>query len=122
MIEEHALQNQQKWPEALDALIAAPRHHKLLFENDVVRVLDTCIAPGETTPLHIHCWPASLYILSASDFVRRGEDSAIILDSRTIPPVAAGTALWSAPLGPHTLENVGDTELRVIAVELKHGR
>jgi len=122
MIEEHALQNQQKWPESLDALIAAPRQHKLLFENDVVRVLDTCIAPGETTPLHTHCWPASLYILGPSDFVRRGEDSAIILDSRTIPPVAAGTALWSVPLGPHTLENVGDTELRVIAVELKHGK
>ena len=122
MNEEHALQNQQKWPNELDALIAAPRHHKLLFENDAVRVLDTGIAPGETTPLHNHCWPATLYILSVSDFVRRGEDGAVIVDSRTIPPITAGTALWSAPLGPHTLENVGSNELRVIAVELKHER
>ena len=28
---------------------------------------------------------------------------------------------WSGPLGPHTLENVGDRELRVIAVEQKDG-
>jgi hypothetical protein len=42
-----------------------------------------------------------------------------MLDSRTISPIAAGTALWTAPLAPHTLENVGDSELHVIAVELK---
>ena len=113
------MQNPQDWPDDLDALAAAPLHHSLLFENDVVRVLDTCIAPGETTPLHTHRWPATLYILNVSHFVRRGEDGAVILDSRTIPPIVAGTALWSAPLGPHTLENVGETQLHVIAVELK---
>ncbi|MEI9968210.1 MAG: hypothetical protein WDM87_06140 [Terracidiphilus sp.] len=31
----------QIWQEELDALIAAPKHHILLFENEVVRVLDT---------------------------------------------------------------------------------
>ncbi len=31
------------WPEALDALVAAPEHHTLLFENATVRVLDTRI-------------------------------------------------------------------------------
>jgi hypothetical protein len=117
--EEDALQNEREGPDVLDALAAAPQHHKLLFENDAVRVLDTCIAPGETTRLHSHCWPATLYFLSWSDFVRRGEDAAVIVDSRTLPPIAAGRALWSGPLGPHTLENVGDSELHVIAVELK---
>jgi hypothetical protein len=39
----------------MDALIAAPQHHKLLFENEQVRVLDTFIAPGIAAllvPLH----------------------------------------------------------------------
>jgi hypothetical protein len=27
--------------------------------------------------------------------------------------------VWSGPLAPHFLHNVGDTELRVIAVEIK---
>ncbi len=111
--------NKQQFPAELDALTAAPEYHKLLFENESVRVLDTCIPPGRSTPLHTHRWPGTLYILNASHFVRRGEDGAVILDSRKIPPIAADTALWSDPLGPHTLENVGSDDLRVIAVELK---
>jgi hypothetical protein len=46
--------NEQDWPEKLDALVAAPRHHFLLFENDAVRVLNTRIVPGDTVPLHTH--------------------------------------------------------------------
>ena len=40
------------WPPALDALVAAPEHHTLLFENSTVRVLDTRILPGGRTPVH----------------------------------------------------------------------
>jgi hypothetical protein len=43
-----------EWPEELDALIAAPRQHALLLENDHVRVVDTRIAAGETVPLNTH--------------------------------------------------------------------
>src|ERR1019366_7323296 len=99
--------------------IAAPQHHKLLFENESVRVLDTCIGPGETTTLHTHRCAGTLYVLGWSDFVRRDANGTVILDSRTMPAVLPGAALWSAPLGPHTLENIGEAELRVIAVELK---
>ncbi|WP_348261921.1 hypothetical protein P8935_19220 [Telmatobacter sp. DSM 110680] len=105
--------------DTLDALVAAPQHHKLLFENESVRVLDTRIGPGETTALHTHCWAGTLYVLSWSDFVRRDGNGMVILDSRIMSAVLPGTALWSAPLPPHTLENVGNAELRVIAVELK---
>lgn len=46
------------WPDDLDALIAAPDHHTLLFEDDRVRVLDTVIRAGDRTPVHSHRWPA----------------------------------------------------------------
>jgi quercetin dioxygenase-like cupin family protein len=107
------------WPEELDALRAAPRHHTLLFENESVRVLDTRVPPGDTVPLHTHRWPGTLYIVSASHFVRRDGAGNVLVDSRTRPPSAAEIAAWSEPLPPHTLENVGDSELRVITVELK---
>ncbi len=99
--------------------MAAPQHHKLLFENESVRVLDTSIGPGEMTALHRHPWPGTLYILSSIDFVRRDANGMVILDSRTMPAILPGTALWSPPLALHTLENVGTTELHVIAVEFK---
>jgi hypothetical protein len=76
--------NQPLWPEELDALTATPHHHTLLFENELVRVLDTRIPPGQTVPLHSHRWPSALYIRSWSDFIRRNADGLTIVNSRTI--------------------------------------
>jgi hypothetical protein len=111
---------QSPWPEELDALTAAPHHHTLLFENEFVRVLDTRVPPGQTVPLHTHQWPSALYILSWSDFIRRNADGLIIIDSRAIPRDPEQSAIWSASLPPHTLENIGNSELRAISVELKN--
>lgn len=104
----------------LDALIAAPEHHRLLFENDRVRVLETRIPPGETTGLHTHRWSAVLYILSRSHGVRRDAEGAVLLDTRVSGlGGAAGEATWTAPLPPHTMTNVGSEPIHVVAVELK---
>ena len=104
----------------LDAMVAAPDYHEILLENDQVRVLDTRLAPGERTPIHTHASSAALYVLSWSDFLRRDGDGNVIVDSRTWDqkPVV-GEALWLPPLPAHSVENVGTTELRLIAVELK---
>lgn len=110
------------WPNELDALIAAPEYHRLLFENEFVRVLDTNVPPGKMVPLHTHRWPSTLYILSWSDFVRRDGGGKIAIDSRMIGKLAKGSAAWSEPLAAHTLENVGEAELRVISVEIKKTR
>jgi len=111
---------QPEWPDFLDALIAAPDHHELLFENDRVRVLSTRIAAGDRTPVHTHRWPATLYIQSWSDFVRYDSDGNVEVDSRKIEALQEPlVVVWSAPLPPHSLENVGDADLDVISVELK---
>ena len=102
----------------LDALTAAPGHHSLLFENEHVRVLDTHIAPGDTTPVHTHRWPAVLYVLSGEHFVRRDGEGNVLMDSRGGEGLRAGAA-WTAPFPRHTLENVGEMSIHVIAVELK---
>jgi mannose-6-phosphate isomerase-like protein (cupin superfamily) len=108
------------WPGDLDALQAAPGHHRLLMENDRVRVLDTEIAPGDRTPVHTHRWPAVYYVLSWSDFVRRDAEDVVLVDTRASEPRGAPpTALWGEPLYPHSLENVGAAPLRVISVEIK---
>jgi hypothetical protein len=111
--------NPQQWPPELDALIAAPQNHTLLFENESVRVLDTLVRSGQTVPLHTHRWPGALYLVSWSDFIRRDTTGSVLLDSRTITRPSEGTAFWSAPLLPHTLENIGASTLRIISVELK---
>jgi mannose-6-phosphate isomerase-like protein (cupin superfamily) len=103
----------------LDALRAAADHHELLFENDRVRILDTRVAPGERTAVHAHEWPAALYVLSWSDFVRRDADEKVLVDSRERAATEPGGGLWIDPLPPHSVENVGNSDLHIIAVEVK---
>lgn len=106
--------------DAFDALARAPEHHFLLLENASVRVLDTRVRPGERTPVHGHEWPAALYVLSWSDFVRFDAQGQVLLDSRTqAAKPAAGSAMWVGPIGPHYVENVGATDLHIVAVEIK---
>ena len=103
-----------------DAMKAAPEHHKLLLENDSVRVLETRIRPGERTAVHSHPWPAVQYLVSFSDFIRYDPEGKVLFDSRnmaTKPP--PGAALWSPPVPLHYIQNVGSGDLLVIAVELK---
>jgi hypothetical protein len=114
------MQNNQQWPPELDALIASPQHHKLLFENEFVRVLDASIPAGETTNVHTHQYSASLYILSWSDFIRYDADGNVLLDSKTLTKIPdTGSALWSEPLTAHSLKNIGENNLHVISVEIK---
>ena len=109
-----------RWPAALDALEAAAGHHRVVFENDRVRVLDTRVAAGETVPLHTHRWAAANHILGWSDFVRRDAEGLVVVDTRSRPaPASVPFLVWGEPLPPHTLENVGGAELHVVSVELK---
>jgi hypothetical protein len=107
-------------------MITAPSYHSVMLENESVRVLDTTVPPGHTVPLHTHCWPAVHYILTWSDFIRRDHTGAILLDTRNNDTrnnpqhPAEGSAQWSGPLAPHTLENVGESSLRVLSIELKN--
>ena len=104
----------------MDAMSAAPDHHAILLENDQVRILDTRLGPGERTPVHTHQWPAALYVLGWSDFIRRDAAGTVLADSRTMASAPKpGEALWLPPLAPHQVENVGDALLHIIAVELK---
>ena len=107
----------------LDAVQRDPDHHGVLLENEHVRVLDALLRPGEQTEIHTHVWPSALYVLSWSDFVRIDPEGNVIADSRGMGLRArAGEAIWSPALPPHRVRNVGSTDLRLIAVELKSVR
>lgn len=112
--------NTTDWPDELDALVSAPEHHKLLMENDFVRVIDTFIPPGEMTNIHTHKWPASLYIISWSDFIRYDAKGNVIVDSRNFSQTPLpSSAIWSEALQPHALENIGENDIHIISVEIK---
>ena len=57
MADDHESRDPSTWDPALDAVIAAPAHHKVLFENDRLRVLEVTLEPNDEEPLHHHRWP-----------------------------------------------------------------
>jgi hypothetical protein len=108
------------WPDSLDALTAAPDHHQLLLEDEHVRVLHTRIPSGDVVPLHTHRWGGAAYLLSFSHFIRRDEKGEIVFDSRRAgDPPKVPCAQWASPLGPHTVENLGTSEISIILFELR---
>lgn len=110
----------REWLESLDAMVAAPEHHEVLLENEQVRVLDSRIKPGETVPIHTHRWASVLHILGTSDFIRYDAEGNTVFDSRTADSqIQTGAVVWSPALRPHSVENIGDTEIRVISIEVK---
>jgi len=63
-----------------------------------VRVLDSCIKPGETVPVHTHRWPSVLYILGTSDFLRYDTEGKAVFDSHTAASkVQTDAVVWSPP-------------------------
>jgi hypothetical protein len=104
----------------LDGPIAAPDHHRVIFENDHVRVIETVIRAGDTAPLHTHATPHLTIMSSGSEFIRRDAAGAVLLEVRAS---ADGPGMprysWSNGLPAHTLENVGPDDLLATTIELK---
>lgn len=109
------------WPAHLDAVIAAPENHKILLENDQVRVLEVFLAPGEKEPLHHHKWPSVLYIQEAGDFIDYDQDGKVIFDTRKLPePLTFPLTMQKGPEAPHAPVNLSKTTpIRLIRVEMK---
>jgi hypothetical protein len=110
------------WPGDLDGVKAAPETHKVIFENEHVRVLEVIIPPHSKEPVHTHCLPSTLYIQQIGDIVDRDPDGKLIFDSRQMkenekqkPPFV----LWNPGEGPHSTENPDDLPIRIIQVENK---
>lgn len=94
-----------------DPVITNPEHYRILFENELVRVLDYSDSPGQKTTPHAH--PNSV-LIALTDFDRRlnvdGHERDVAM--------AVGQAVF-LPAQRHTGENIGTTPTRTILVELK---
>ncbi len=109
------------WPDSLDAVVAAPKHHTLVLDNDRMRVLDTRIPAGDVVPVHTHRWPGVYYTIAGGDFVRYDADGKVLLDTRVMGNPVDEPARFIESLPPHSIENVGTSEIHLISVEMKAG-
>ena len=98
-----------------DPTTTDPDKYKVIFENDLVRVLEYRDEPGQKTSPHEH--PDSL-MYTLSSFQRRliggsGESRDVALEPGEVRWLDAQT---------HSGENIGSTPTHVLFVELKERR
>ncbi len=95
-----------------DPVKVAPHVYKVLLENEWVRVLEANLRKGDKSPVHWH--PGSVvYSLSNGKVKVASPDGG----SRVLE-VKAGVARWDEPVS-HSGENLGDSDIHSIIVELK---
>jgi len=106
-------QDKSAFPDGYDAVQAAPNSHKVIFENEVVRVLEVTVPPaGSTVPMHHHRWPSFFLDWDTgggTPHVRyhRADGSVRDIPSKE-EPVHAGhwRVGWMAPEPMHAIEVV----------------
>jgi len=97
---------------AQDPAVVNSKTIKVKFENDRVRVLEAELPPGTKEQVHSH--PAYvIYVLAGGKYRNYAADG-----KTTEGEFKTGEVLYREPL-THAAENVGNTTLHLILVELK---
>ena len=87
-------------------------HYKVIFDNPQVRILDVDLKPSEKTPMHSH--PDLI-----AYFLTGGTVKSTLPDGKTtIATTKAGQVVWHNAQ-THSSENVGNTEIHSLGIELK---
>jgi predicted metal-dependent enzyme (double-stranded beta helix superfamily) len=109
---------------AYDAVAAAPDNHRVVFENEKVRVLEVTIKPGEKEPFHVHPMPSVMTVITGAKLriteatlndgkLVTGKTIEVGKDNFQPPP------LWMPPQGLRSVENIGSVTYQSYQVELK---
>ena len=97
---------------AQDPAVVNSKTIHVRFENDRVRVLEAILPPGIKEQVHSH--PANvIYVLEGGRFRNYAADGKI-----TESTLRTGDVIYRDPL-THAAENIGDTPLHLILLELK---
>ncbi len=108
------------WPAELDAVAAAPGNHKVVLENERVRVLDVTVKPGEREPLHAHCLPSVMYLMQEGVYRDYDAQGRVVQDVTEAEPHAHfPKTLWLENSPPHSVHNLDARPIRLLRVELK---
>lgn len=95
-----------------DIVQLSPDVHRVVFENETIRLLEVCVPPGARVPMHTN--PENInYILQGGTLRLVNPDASALELQLTAKQVIP------APVGRHAVENIGETEVRTLCIELK---
>ena len=100
------------FPATDDSVAVDPKHYKVEFQNDRVRVLRVKYGPGEKSVMHAH--PANVAV-----FLTDGQTKMTLPDGKTnVAGVKAGQVQWAGK-EKHLPENSGSKPFELVLVELR---
>ena len=115
------------WDPELDAVAAAPDHHKVLFENENLRVLEVTLEPQDEEPVHHHRWP-SVFVLDqikppVTDISPEGErqpPSRDVIRALESWDGKGSLVVHMAPQPPGRVLNESDQTVHGVRIEMKN--
>ena len=114
-----------RWPEALDAVAAAPDSHVVLHEDDDMRVLLVQVPANTKEPVHTHRWPSVMIVEQGGcntleTYALADDDSLHLQSSVEVPIPEKKPFAFRLPAElPHSFENREAFDFRAIRVEFK---
>ncbi len=96
-----------------DATIAAAEGHRLIYENEFLRIVESRLKPGQLVPFHTHQWDSIILTLQGSKF-RCDDGTNVTLEEWTS---MAGKVEGS--FHAYSYQNIGPTEFQALVFEFK---
>jgi quercetin dioxygenase-like cupin family protein len=103
----------QKPTENIDIVQTSPNQARVLMENEQVRIVEYFIKPGDKDVWHTHP-PRSSYVVAGGKVKVYTENA-----EPKISEVKTGTSSWADQGSKHYVENVGETDIKIILTEIK---
>jgi uncharacterized RmlC-like cupin family protein len=98
----------------LDPLKIDPKHYKLEFENDQVRVFRVIVGPHAASPMHEHTLKRVVTYLTDANVRVTGADGKVETQHHEV-----GDVVWGEH-AKHSEQNLGDKPFEVVVTELKY--
>ena len=114
------------WPDSLDAVVAAPRSHGIIYEDDTVRILSVTVAPGQIEPVHSHRWRSVAWANRSPNFTvyhyALDKENRLVRTDSFNAKLPLNVANKWGPEAPHAIRNTGKDSLILYRVEFKGHR
>jgi hypothetical protein len=108
------------WPESHEAVAAAPKNHKVIYETPELRVLEVTVLPGEREQAHHHQWPSVMVIDSRPTYINYDKDGREFKSSvQAQQAVELPLMVRLSAQAEHAIQNTGDKPFHAIRIEYK---
>lgn len=115
----------QAAPASFDAVAAAPNSHRVLLEDEKIRVLRVEVAPGVTEAVHEHRWPSVMYFEQPEPITyikyKLINEKPVETERFNAPALAKSQTVRDEPEELHAVTNRGSAPFVAIRTEFKSG-